>query len=79
MSSYSCWLYGSITTRSPVFPFKDFSDIIEDGSYTVGIVEGYSAQQEIQVPCFIKNLYLKYGDNTDFIKFKTGIVFFIIL
>jgi len=55
---YSCWLYSTLTVFVPTFPFDSFQSLLDDGSYTVGVIQGFSIETELKVRhfCYIENI-----------------------
>ena len=46
---YTTWLYAKLTVITPYTPVNDFESMLEDGSFTLGLIKGWSVQTEIEV------------------------------
>ncbi|KAA0195184.1 Ionotropic receptor 195, partial [Hyalella azteca] len=45
---YTSWLYAMLTVQLPAYPFNGFQSVLNDRSYAIGVVDGWSTKTEIQ-------------------------------
>lgn len=60
---YSSWLYAMLAVKITVYPFSGFQSILEDKSYTLGVVDGFSIKTELEV---IKSNTVQHRDKWQF-------------
>lgn len=49
LAHYNSWLYAMLTVHAPPQQFDSFMSILDDGTYIIGIVDGWSTKTEIEV------------------------------
>ncbi|KAF2363884.1 Ionotropic glutamate receptor [Trinorchestia longiramus] len=48
VAHYSSWLSAMLTVQTTSYPFHGFQSVLDDGTYVMGIVDGWSTKTEIQ-------------------------------